>query len=169
MVFSASRPPVGGPYWGSPRASNRRALGHHRPWQPVQGSRHGAVRATAGARPRTECGGTLSGPYDDPFRPRRPMGPQMLMNLGQRDKPHPPSLASKMSTSYISMTKIYRSAPKPVMSDASAIYFNTFRSNSTSRTKRECTFGMKSASAMRSSLTPAAPTRSPPFQPRRPR
>jgi hypothetical protein len=32
-----------------------------------------------------------------------------------------------MSTSYISMNKIYRSKPRPVMRDASVIYFNTFR------------------------------------------
>ena len=38
-----------------------------------------------------------------------------------------PSLASKMSISYISMNKIYRLMPRPVMRDAFVIYFNTFR------------------------------------------
>ena len=37
------------------------------------------------------------------------------------------SLGSKTSTSYISLTTIYRSTPKPVMRDGSAIYFNTSR------------------------------------------
>jgi hypothetical protein len=38
-----------------------------------------------------------------------------------------PSLASKMSISYISMNKIYRLRPRPVMRDAFVIYFNIFR------------------------------------------
>ena len=82
-----SRPPIDGPYWGSPLASSRRAIGTSstvttRATEPPRcGASHG------GARPRTEYGRILSDPCDDPFRPRRPIGPQMLMNLGQRHKP----------------------------------------------------------------------------------
>src|SRR3974390_3492454 len=90
MWYSGVTPaPRSKPYLGSPRASNRRAIGTS---SAVTTRAREAPRCGAshvGARRRTEFGRTPADPGDDPVRPLRPAGPQILSNLGQRHKPQP--------------------------------------------------------------------------------